>query len=124
MRISAISYFLNPLIRVFTSVTDAFLVYSKLIKEAIKRQEDLLSEAAKEVEEFCEEYSWVANIQAFISSWGSGQMHAWTGQPAQKIEVYVHISTCWIHVSTLELKKIQLPSEPVHFSIQLHHFSH
>ena len=66
------------------------MVYSKQIKGAIKRQENLLSEAAKEVEEFCEEYSWVANIQAFISSWGSGEMHAWRGQPTQKIEVRVY----------------------------------
>lgn len=67
------------------------MVYSKLIKGAIKRQEDLLSEAAKELEEFCEEYSWVANIQAFISSWGSGEIHAWRGQPTQKIEVHIFV---------------------------------
>ena len=67
------------------------MVYSKQIKGAIKQQEDLLSEAAKEVEEFCEEYSWVANIQAFISSWSSGEMHAWRGQPTQKIEVHTCI---------------------------------
>ena len=96
VHVSAISYFLNLYKGFYQSVTDAFLIYSKQIKEAIKRQEDLLSEAAKEVEEFCEEYSWVANIQAFISSWGSGQMHAWRGQPAPKIEVYVHNRTCWI----------------------------
>ena len=67
------------------------MVYSTQIKGAIKRQEDLLSEAAKEVEEFCEEYIWVANIQAFISSWGSGEIYAWRGQPTQKIEVHIFL---------------------------------
>lgn len=62
--------------------------YSKLIRGAIKQQEDLLAEATKEVEQFCEDHSWVAKIHAFVSSWGSGQMmQAWRGQPAHKIEV-------------------------------------
>ena len=50
-------------------------------------QAHLLSEAGKEVEQFCDDYSWVAEIHEFVSSWVDGQVDTWRGQPSIKIEV-------------------------------------
>ena len=47
----------------------------------------MLSEAGKEVERFCNDHSWVAEIHKFITSWGDCHTDAWRGQPAIKIEV-------------------------------------
>ena len=60
---------------------------SKQIKEGLRNQVNLLSEASKEVEQFCDDHSWVAEIHEFITSWGDCHTDAWRGQPTIKIEV-------------------------------------
>lgn len=60
---------------------------SKQIKGGLSHQADLLSQASKEVERFCEDHSWVAEIHEFVTSWGDGHTDVWRGKPATKIEV-------------------------------------
>lgn len=50
-------------------------------------QTHLLAEASKEVELFCDDHTWVAEIHEFVTSWGDGQVENWIGQLAIKIEV-------------------------------------
>ena len=67
-----------------------FIFFSKQITEAFQRQADLLSQATEEVEQFCDDHSWVAVIHEFVSSWGSGDTHKLRGQQTSKIEVWFH----------------------------------
>ena len=66
------------------------IFFSKQITEAFQRQADLLSQATEEVEQFCDDHSWVAVIHEFVSSWGSGDTHKLRGQQTSKIEVWYH----------------------------------
>lgn len=68
-----------------------FFSHSKQIKGGLRRQTDLLLQASKEVEKFCDDHSWIAEIHQFVSSWADGHTDAWRGQPTVKIEVRMHI---------------------------------
>ena len=72
------------------SLVFCFIFFSKQITEAFQRQADLLSQATEEVEQFCDDHSWVAVIHEFVSSWGSGDTHKLRGQQTSKIEVWYH----------------------------------
>ena len=63
------------------------LSISKQIKEGLIHQANLIAQASKEVEQFCDDHNWVAEIHEVVSSWGNGPTDSWRGQPAIKIEV-------------------------------------
>ena len=46
-----------------------------------------MSAALSEVQEFCDEHSWLAEIHAFVSVWDEEKLEAWRGQTTNKIEV-------------------------------------
>ena len=62
---------------------------SKQIKESLTHQENLLLQASKEVEQFCDDHMWVAEIHQFVNSWVDDTSESWNGQPAITIEVII-----------------------------------
>ena len=71
-------------------MTPVFITFtSKQIKESLTRQENLLSQASKEVKQFCDDHMWVAEIHQFVNSWVDVTSESWNGQPAITIEVII-----------------------------------
>lgn len=47
-----------------------------------------MSEAIKEVEEYCEKNAWLNEIYQFCKSWGEDSLQEWKGTAAFTIEVF------------------------------------
>jgi hypothetical protein len=60
---------------------------SEKIRDALKYQEEFVAESMEEVEEFCDNHSWLAEINEFVSTWDVSQVEYWKGQPTSNIEV-------------------------------------
>ncbi|XP_073235787.1 dynein heavy chain domain-containing protein 1-like [Porites lutea] len=65
------------------------------IKQGLMYQTHLLAEASKEVELFCDDHTWIAEIHEFVTSWGDGQVENWRGQLAIKIEQQLNKIKAW-----------------------------
>ena len=46
-----------------------------------------MNSAFKEVQEFCDEHSWLQAIYSFVKAWDQKTLESWKGQVASKIEV-------------------------------------
>ena len=58
---------------------------------AVKQHSSMIQSAVEEIEQFCNEHSWLTEIHAFVAQWEEKNLESWRGQPTAKIEVLWNI---------------------------------
>ena len=79
---------------------------SEEILQAISREEEIVSEAITEVNDFCSRHEWVVEVHRFVRTWNDNILTSWRGRPTEKIEVSAVHDT--VYESVHDLNKLEI----------------